>query len=397
MMRITILAALIIGGTLLANAQCPPGRYHSEVFDSLTISYDVVYGKSVKHTGDTLILTMDFYEPTGDTLDERPLVILAYGGFFLTGSKRDGDVNELCKLYARRGIPCASIDYRTGITGIWPDSVNLTEAVTRAVQDGKAAIRYFKKDKATTDTLAIDTSQIYIGGSSAGGFLGLHLAFMTDTTILPVWVKDIIRAEGGLIGASGNPGYSANVKGVLSYAGAIKDTAWIQPGGPIVWMSHSEDDITVPYGKGNVTYFGSDIIEVVGSKGIAEKITANGGEVVFVSFEGDQHPPQLFSAPKREQTVAYSSYFIYEHLDCYIPTNIEEPVPNIDLTQFASEFKVSAVGEYLLNAYSMDGKLIHRVYGVDEVVVQTGEWQSGVYVVQIVNEEGAATKKIFIP
>ena len=57
---------------------------------------------------------MDVYEPTGDTMAFRPLIIWAHGGSFLGGDKGDSDVAALCQRFTKRGFVCASVNYRTG-------------------------------------------------------------------------------------------------------------------------------------------------------------------------------------------------------------------------------------------------------------------------------------------
>ncbi len=106
---------------------------------------------------------MDFYEPEGDTETERPLLIWVHGGSFIGGDKTDFDMVTFSERFAKKGYACASINYRLGFFPI--DSANAVKAVVRATQDLRAAIRYFYKDKQTTNQYKIDTNNIFIGGS----------------------------------------------------------------------------------------------------------------------------------------------------------------------------------------------------------------------------------------
>ena len=48
---------------------------------------DVVYGANLDASGDTLVLDMDVYlPPAEDTLTNRPIALVAHGGFFLVGN-----------------------------------------------------------------------------------------------------------------------------------------------------------------------------------------------------------------------------------------------------------------------------------------------------------------------
>jgi acetyl esterase/lipase len=106
---------------------------------------------------------MDIYQPTGDIETNRPLIVWAHGGSFIGGTKTDADMVALSQAFTKKGYVCASINYRLGLTPF--DSVGAVKAVLRAVQDMKASVRFFYKDKLTTNTYKIDTTNIFIGGN----------------------------------------------------------------------------------------------------------------------------------------------------------------------------------------------------------------------------------------
>ena len=142
-------AYLVLSFTLFVTSifaqPCQNGRYASEVFPNHTLTSNITYGSNTTFSGANNSLKLDFYEPTGDTELNRPLIIWVHGGSFLGGSKTDPDMTALSQRFARKGYACASIDYRLGFFPI--DSANAVKAVVRAVQDLKAAIRFFYKDK----------------------------------------------------------------------------------------------------------------------------------------------------------------------------------------------------------------------------------------------------------
>ena len=59
-------------------------RYLDSLFLVEVVS-DVTYGSNTNLYGSTQSLEMDIYQPQGDTLSERPLIILAHGGSFIYG------------------------------------------------------------------------------------------------------------------------------------------------------------------------------------------------------------------------------------------------------------------------------------------------------------------------
>ena len=96
-----------------AQSECVNGRYtYPEYFDSVTVS-TVVFGSNTPVTGTgTEILEMDVYQPMGDVLPDRPVVIVAFGGSFISGSR--ADVAPLCIAFAKLGFVAVAPDYRVG-------------------------------------------------------------------------------------------------------------------------------------------------------------------------------------------------------------------------------------------------------------------------------------------
>ena len=232
-------------------AQCD-GRYFDKTF-SVEQDLFIPFGKNADHKGDTVNLSMHIYQPKNDTFISRPLIIFAFGGSFTGGVKESPDILHLCDGFTKRGYVTASIDYRLGFENGNGSDTNQLKAVFRAIQDAKAAIRFFYKDAATVNKYRIDTSQIFMGGVSAGGFISLNLAYYKEnihTKPPPQWAIDAVNEIGGFEGSSGNPGYSTKVKGVINLCGALGDTLWLQPGDPILISLHGDKDDVVPFKMG---------------------------------------------------------------------------------------------------------------------------------------------------
>ena len=111
---------LISYGNMYAQ-ECDNQRYYEEVFDYTLIS-DIKFGENVQPTllnpNNIQELFMDIYQPDGDTLNARPLIIWAFGGGFVFGSKTSPDMVTLSSAFAKRGYVCASIDYRLSIASL---------------------------------------------------------------------------------------------------------------------------------------------------------------------------------------------------------------------------------------------------------------------------------------
>ena len=260
-------------------------RYNSLVFSDTKLSTDIPYGTSTTQGGITQTQKLDIYEPSGDTEAKRPLVILAHGGSFLHGDKED--FADLADFFAKSGYVAVSINYR--LLDIDRTETTIKRAVIDATNDLKAAIRYFKKDAATVNTYRIDTSNIFVGGYSAGAFMGLHHGYVTtDSEILAIGgssLQTYVNDNGGHAGSSGNPGYSTRVKGVINIAGALVNANAVDAGEPMLYSVHGTVDAVVPYKTGDadgtgVTTEGSFLIhEEANAKGLTNHLnTIIGGD-----------------------------------------------------------------------------------------------------------------------
>ena len=203
---------------------CDGARYRYRIFEEFTVDYNVVYGNNIEATGSNVSLEMDIYQPEGDVVTNRPVVVVAHGGFFLGGSNDGSDVVPLCQDLARMGYVAVSISYRLGISNFFALESSLQEAVVRGVQDAKAAVRYLRKTHAEDgNTWGIDPERIVLGGSSAGAFIALHTAYVDDLSEIPSSVDlNANGLSGGIEGDSGSPGYSSDILSIFSISGAIE-------------------------------------------------------------------------------------------------------------------------------------------------------------------------------
>ena len=280
-------------------------RYIDSIFTSIKKTSGIIYGNNKNYLGIPENLLLDFYEPENDTLSKRPLMIWIHGGAFLSGTRENEDVVFYCNEFAKKGYVTASIDYRLGSL---PTITEFMGAVIRAIQDMKAAVRFFRANK---DIYGIDTSRIICGGTSAGAFTAIHAGYMTENEI-PDSIN--LSETGSLEGNSGNPGYSSQFHLIVNCWGAIWDTTWIKPGDlPIVGI-HGTADSTVPCYSGNAL----GLFPVYGSAIIARVATRLRIANALKLFYGAGH--QLEGGSNEDVKARYDtsvnviSQFVYETL-----------------------------------------------------------------------------------
>jgi para-nitrobenzyl esterase len=285
---------------------CDGARYRYRVFDDISVDYDIPYGNNISATGSSTSLVMDIYQPVGDVVNNRPVVVVAHGGFFLGGSNNGLDVVPLCEDLARMGYVAASISYRLGIENFFDLESSIQEAAFRGIQDAKAAVRYLRKSHAIEGNIwGIDPERIVLGGSSAGGFIALHAAYVDDLSEVPSTVNfNANGLSGGIEGDSGSPGYSSELLSIFSISGAIGDVAWISEGDIPVVSTHGTNDGTVPFGTGYVQLSGINVTVVDGSEIIHSTTDLLGIDNCFHTFPGAGHTPQTSSTQYYDTTRA---------------------------------------------------------------------------------------------
>jgi len=288
-------------------------RYYDEVFTNVDVASNLAYGINYNFLlGPTSpfpdSLRMDVYQPSGDTLSNRPLIVYIHTGSFLpviqngnpTGIKTDSATVEMCKEFARRGYVVAAIDYRLGWNPLSTvqdvRTGSLLQAVYHSLQDAKTCVRYFERDAVTLgNSFGIDTGKIAIGGQGSGGYIALAYQTLHDPAQILLekfiaqnantdyhWVANGPYVDqtfwGDYEGLGGDPnfnisnwpGYSSNIRMVFNMGGALGDSSWLQPGNVPVVCFHVPNDPYAPYGFGLVVvpFFNYPVVEVAGSREI---------------------------------------------------------------------------------------------------------------------------------
>lgn len=410
-MKKNILTLILAATGMQAAAQCDGDRYRNFIFPDFVKTSDIIYGENINVDGDLEQLAMDVYVPESDISTERALIIIAHGGYFLGGDKGGTDVVPFCEDFAKMGFTVASINYRIGLELEEPLNEPYGQTVVRAVQDLRAAIRWFRQDaEAGTNQFGIDPQQIYSGGVSAGGFMSIHLAYMDEEEI-PDWIDMTAEGlEGGLEGESGNPGYSSEVNAIFNVSGAIGDTAWIDAGELPACLFHGDNDQVVPFDSDLFVLFGLvEVTDLDGSNSIHEKLTQVGIEHCFEVNEGFGHVPHVGNPEVYDTTLSILSNFLSHHicdieLDCTY-RDLTVGVENEDDGKFsaaniwpnpAGESLTIECGQPALNFRIVDlsGRiLIDRSADVRQTSIDVTEVAPGVYIVETDYADGRRDAK----
>ncbi len=285
-------------------------RYVNPVFEQDTIHPNIVFGvapavnspyNDETNTSDQQLL-MDIYEPYGDTSSLRPAIVFIHGGGFIEGNRHHDDMVAFCDTFANMGYVTATIEYRQGmyVASSTFTPISSTRAVYRGVQDGRRAIRYLR---AHAQEYRIDTNRIYVVGSSAGAFIGLHSIYMTKPSEKPAYAgevtyqnplypyNNITAPDLGGYDVGENLAHSGTPNIVVDLWGAVGDTVYIENDElkPVLLIHGTDDDI-VPFLYGHP--FGVDYIPSTYGSGLINQRLDNMGftdkETYFVPGEGHE-------------------------------------------------------------------------------------------------------------
>jgi len=391
---------LVLGLFLLSGPIFGQSRYFNEIFTAVDSTTNVVYGQNLSWNNQNTTLALDVYQPQGDTLGVRPLMVFVHGGSFTGGVRNDPFMRELCISFARRGFVTATVSYRLGV-----DLNNLTtlnqefmKATLRSMQDVKAALRFFRKSVAENgNPYRIDTSRILLGGYSAGAISSIHSLLLTDTTLASPVLRQLINQLGGLEGNSGNPGYSSSAKALFSLAGAVLDTALVTGGAVPSLHIHGTADQTVPYGRGFASANGFPVIEVFGSSLLHARLQNTGAISTLSTLQQVGH--DLVTNPNTREAVKFSlALFAYSFMIDALAVN-EQKLSGIRLypNPTRDEFTLEGAPEgSTLELYTLQGKLVHTQTIGSYEQLNSRLWPAGLYVVRITHQTRSTTQRLVI-
>jgi dipeptidyl aminopeptidase/acylaminoacyl peptidase len=234
-MPLRALVVLALGATLVTGCTVPrpPGdgtlRYRDQVFSAVRTTPDLTYGSAPDAQGNPVALKLDLYQPTGDTVTQRPALVWVHGGGFTSGDKSSGRARGA--FYARLGYVVVSINYRLlspGGCGGNPEPSDICQDAAIAAQhDAQAAVRWLRANAAT---YRIDPNRIAMGGGSAGAITAVLVATRSEDP-----------------GTSGNPGHPSTIGGAVSVSGGLPTNEPIDEGDAPTLFLHGTEDNVVPF------------------------------------------------------------------------------------------------------------------------------------------------------
>jgi len=314
MKRTLLLVSSILVSVFSIAQSCNSLRYQDTIFHNVTVS-TFKFGTATPYglLAQPQDLYLDFYQPNGDTLSKRPLIVFQFGGGFTIGWRSEPDIPGFCNYFAKCGYAVASIDYRIGLNPL--DTNSTVRAYYRGVQDERSAIRYLCQ---RAPQFKFDTSLIVLTGTSAGCFCAFANAFTNDAERPASSFGSFLEPDDlGCLDCSGNTDFAQHIphiKAIVNQWGAIMDTAFIETSEntPVISF-HGDQDILVPYTFGYP--FSLPVFpHVYGSASIHPRLTNVGIKNVLHPLVGFGHEPELFAPQLNDTIYNYTRPFLYELL-----------------------------------------------------------------------------------
>jgi len=226
---------------------------------------------------DTLSLDLDLFLPDGNGSQKTPLVIFVHGGGFSAGDRVSG--HSLARYLAKNNIACATISYTLYMKGKNFSCNGLLHEKIKAIQIAASqlwcATDYLLQQ---SSTIHIDTSLVFLAGSSAGAETVLHAAYWNRKQM---HLFDNNLPEGFRYAA------------IISGAGAIMDLNLITPENIIPLMAfHGDADKLVPYATAAHHYCPPDSpgwLMLFGSYSIAKHLEKIDGVCMLITSRGGGH------------------------------------------------------------------------------------------------------------
>ena len=337
---------LLIG--ISVNSQ---NRYLDDVFTDVKLTDSVIFAQNVSIEPMLINLSpalmpiyCDIYEPIGDSLTNRPVIIVSHTGSFLppvangqpTGSIKDSSIVEQCMRWAKKGYVAVAMGNRLGWNPLSTDqnvrTSTLLQAAYRGIQDAKAMVRYMRMTEDNGNPYGIDPNKIVLGGQGTGAYISLGYATLDDESklylpkfidqsnpqipipyVIPLYMGNIdgtdmtyapmldsngipmIDTSNGVItpildstsplNIPNNPTYSNDINLAFNMGGALADISWLETGDIPIVSFHCEKDQYAPIDTGDVIVptTGELVVEVMGSRTVQHYSNLYGNNDVFLN------------------------------------------------------------------------------------------------------------------
>lgn len=314
-----LLAVILLFIGITSNSQ---NRYLDDVFTDVNVSEIDTFALNVSIepmlfglAPALLPIECDIYQPVGDTLTNRPVIIVSHTGSFLppvangqaTGSVKDSSIVEQCTRWAKKGYVAVAMGNRKGWNPTSTDqnvrTSTLLQAAYRGIQDAKAMVRFMRMtEDALGNPFGIDPTKIVLGGQGTGAYISLGYATLddadvelnlpkfidfsnpsapspyvvpyffgnidgTDMTFAPLYdtlgnLIPILDTAGNVTGYEvntstplnipNNPTYSNDINMAFNVGGALADISWLADGDVPIVSFHCANDPYAPIDTGDV-------------------------------------------------------------------------------------------------------------------------------------------------
>ena len=351
----TLITCCLMAFAITTLSAQEPVRYLDPIFDEVKITDSVQYGINASILTLSLFqeaipvpLELDIYEPVGDDVRFRPLVLIFSTGNFLPqtlngnvfGTRTDSSSVETATRLAKMGYVAACVSYRTGWNPLLPTqperAFQLIQAAYRGVQDARTAVRFFKDDVSKTNQYGVDTTKITVWGYGTGGYVSVNTAYLNEyneiiTTTNPAGkfllpnadgvptTPMIIEAingdlEGKTVGVA-PPGiepipagdtlnypnhveHSSDIQLCVNAAGALGDISWLDQGEIPLIAFQNPKDANAPYDSRVliVPTTGDGIVEAQGCLATTRKAVELGNQQALIDEAYDDEWTQAAKA-----------------------------------------------------------------------------------------------------
>lgn len=405
----TLIAVLLVQG--LFAQECANGRYVEPIFNRLDIKKDIVYAKKRQSDGHEIALAYDVYQPYGDTLSLRPVMLLIHGGAYLKLIDQNSpDIVEMCTYFAQRGYVTVSLDYRQEPNPLALFSEEtMIKAVARALVDTKDAVDHMIGTVSNGNPYRVDTTRAFIGGVSAGALSSVFITYLDSLAQMPPqyqqWIVEAIGDSADYI--LRHRFDLVRPKASIIISGATLDTGWIVNNGIDLFLNHGSTDPIVPYRFGYPLGINT-LPKLYGGKDMYPRALNQGIRVEFEDWIGRGHVPFMnLSFPEIitglinpeifDSTMRNIARFIYPHLNCgSVISGIKQHnlgklnlYPNPNSGDFTLQLP-KGNAEWRLQVYSTTGQLmLDRILpqGVEMIAVNEG-LPAGMYYAKLSSERG---------
>lgn len=401
---------------LSASAQCNYGRYNEKIFSKTKATKNIVYHRAPLANGGMKNVLMDVYEPLGDTVTQRPLIIFMHGGAYWKGSKNDPSQVAMANEFAKMGYVYCNSNYRLELSPVsllFPNM--MLKAVARGVQDMKTLVKYFfYSARHEGNPFGIDTTKVFLCGSSAGAFNALHTVFLDEEDNMdPQWTAWMEEAGGGF-GEFQFIDFGKKIKGVVNINGALGDKSYMDNNHIPFLSVHNIYDPQVPFNRGK-PYGIESLMKVDGSNVLHAKASELGIYNPFYIIPDDGHTSysdDIFNnvvQPFFDSTVYYMKEFFATVLEVCNEDEITTPIRNVDylpLDVFPNpaiqQFKIQGISKFMgkeLAIFDYSGKIVYRsVLNREVFSIKDIGLNPGLYFIQIMNNEAGkmATGKLIV-